>query len=286
MSSILDALRKVEADERRKPIRLPPPEPRSRGRLAALVAAAAFVAGAGIVALVMFLRPGAAPEPAATEVASAPPVQPVPAPAAAPTPPPAPPAAVAPSAPPAPAAAPIAPPAATAPAPPAQATAPVAAPIAPNDAMAPAVAPASPAPVPAAPPAAAPGPVVDEPVGEPESDVPEQITILRPAPAEGPSPDAGAQAEVQVEALPAPAPVERPIDVLPGPPAGAPEIHVSFLIYSAVPARRQVSLTIDNGPLVTLHEGQKSGTISLVRILRDRIHVEHGGRTYSVRAVL
>ena len=63
-------------------------------------------------------------------------------------------------------------------------------------------------------------------------------------------------------------------------------IHVSFLIYSSVPERRQVSLTIDNGPLVTLHEGQKSGSVSLVRILRDRIHVEHGGRTFSVRAVL
>jgi hypothetical protein len=255
VSSILDALRKVEADERRTPMRLPPPEPRPRGRLAALVAAAAFVAGAAVVALVVFLRPGAAPEPTATEVASAPP-------------------AVVPPVAPAPEAAPIAPPAAAAPAQPAPVGAATAAPVAPTDAA----------------PPAAPAPVVEEPIAEAESDVPEQITILRPAPAPtaapAPAPDAGAQAEVQVEALPTPAPAEPPIDVLPGPPAGAPEIHVSFLIYSAVPARRQVSLTIDNGPLITLHEGQKSGSISLVRILRDRIHVEHGGRTYSVRAVL
>jgi hypothetical protein len=113
-----------------------------------------------------------------------------------------------------------------------------------------------------------------------DSDVPDQITILRPS--HEPVPEA----EVQVEALPAPAAAQPPIDVLPGPPAGAPEIHVSFLIYSAAPERRQVSLTIDNGPLLTLHEGQSAGSISLVRILRDRIHVEQGGRTFSVRAVL
>jgi hypothetical protein len=123
----------------------------------------------------------------------------------------------------------------------------------------------------------------DEPSGEAdaESDVPDQITILRPS-HEPPPP----QAEVEVEALPVPAPPEAPIDVLPGPPVGAPDIHVNFLIYSAVPERRQVSMTIDNGPLVTLHEGQKAGGIALVRILRDRIHVEHNGRTFSVRAVL
>jgi hypothetical protein len=61
---------------------------------------------------------------------------------------------------------------------------------------------------------------------------------------------------------------------------------VSFLIYSAVPERRVVTMTINSGPLVTLHEGQRSGDIALVRILRDRIHVDHNGRIYSVRAVL
>jgi hypothetical protein len=140
------------------------------------------------------------------------------------------------------------------------------------------------APAPAAPVVKAPtDEVVDEagPADEGiDSGVPEQITILRPAP------EAAPQAEVQVEALPAPQPPAPPIDVLPGPPAGAPQIHVSFLIYSAVPERRVVSLTIDNGPLLNLHEGQKAGGIVLVRILRDRIHVEHGGRTFSVRAVL
>lgn len=226
MSSILDALRKVEADERRRPIRLPPDPPRARGRLAAIAAATAFVAGAGVVALVVGRRPSAIPEPVpepGTEVASA------------------------------------------APAP----SAPVPTPVAPAA---------------AAPPAAPPAPVVQAPSDEgmdaADSDVPDPITILRPAPQPGPPP------EVRVEALPTPAAPDPAIDVLPGPPAGAPDIHVSFLIYSSVPERRQVSLTIDNGPLVTLHEGQTAGSISLVRILRDRIHVEHGGRTFSVRAVL
>ena len=258
MSSILDALRKVEADERKRPIRLPPAEPRPRRRLAAVVAAAAFVAGAGVVALVMTLRPSAMPEPVlepGTEVASAPvPAAPA-APVASLTP-----AEVAP--------APVAPGAAAPPTPPTIAAQPPAPPPV-------AAAPAAPAPVAQAPSAAEP---VDE--DEADSDVPDPITILRPAPQPEP------QAEVEVAALPTPTPPAPAIDVLPGPPAGAPEIHVSFLIYSSVPERRQVSLTIDNGPLVTLHEGQKTGSVSLVRILRDRIHVEQGGRTFSVRAVM
>ena len=122
---------------------------------------------------------------------------------------------------------------------------------------------------------------------EADPDVPDQITILRPAPAPAAPPEPEApEAEVQVEAIPAPAPAEPPVEVLPGPPMGAPDIHVSFLIYSPVPERRVVTMTINSGPLVTLHEGQRSGDIALVRILRDRIHVDHNGRIFSVRAVL
>ncbi len=239
MSSILEALRKVEAGEQRRPIRLPPPPPRSRARLAALVAAGAFVAGGSAVALIIAVRPSATPEPVAsaeTKVASV-------------TPP--------------------AEPAAVSPPPPSAAA--TAAPLAAHEATHP----SPPADVPTDEATEAPG---DEAVVD--SDVPEQITILRPAP------EAAPEAEVQVEALPTPAPAEPPVDVLPGPPMGAPDIHVSFLIYSAVPERRMVTMTINSGPLVTLHEGQRSGDISLVRILRDRIHVDHDGRIYSVRAVL
>ena len=247
MSSILEALRKVEAREERRPIRLPPPPPRSRARLAALVAAAAFVAGAAAVALVIAFRPSAPPEPVApaeTKVASVtPPAEP-----AAETPP--------------------APPAAAAVPPPPAATA-----AAPQTAR-----PHAPATVP-------PDEAVQAAGDEADSDVPEQITILRPTPAAPPEAEVP-EAEVQVEALLAPAPAAPAVEVLPGPPQGAPDIHVSFLIYSPVPERRVVSMTINNGPLVTLHEGQRSGDISLVRILRDRIHVDHNGRIYSVRAVL
>ena len=244
MSSILDALRKVEAREQRRPIRLPPPTPRPRARLAALVAAAAFVAGAGVVALIIVFRPSAPPEavaPAETQVASVtPPAEPA---------------------------------AETPPAPPAAAAVPAPAPTA----AAPEATPA-PATIPPDEAAAAVG-------DEADPDIPEQITILRPAPAAPPEPEAP-EAEVQVEAIPAPAPAEPPVEVLPGPPVGAPDIHVSFLIYSPVPERRVVTMTINSGPLVTLHEGQRSGDIALVRILRDRIHVDHNGRIFSVRAVL
>jgi len=95
MSSILDALEKVEATERWTPPAVPArPEGRSKLRLAAIAAGAAFAAGAGVAALV--LRHAAAPEPARVSSAApaveparvaplpAAPVPPAPAPANAP----------------------------------------------------------------------------------------------------------------------------------------------------------------------------------------------------------
>ena len=95
MSSILDALEKVEASERWAPPAVPArPVGRSKLRLAAIAAGAAFAAGAGVAALV--LRHAAAPEPARVSSAApaveparvaplpAAPVPPAPAPANAP----------------------------------------------------------------------------------------------------------------------------------------------------------------------------------------------------------
>jgi len=94
MSSILDALEKVEAAERWAPPAVSArPEGRSKLRLAVIAAGAAFAAGAGVAALV--LRHAAAPEPARVSSAApaveparvaplpAAPVPPAPAPAAA-----------------------------------------------------------------------------------------------------------------------------------------------------------------------------------------------------------
>ena len=70
--------------------------------------------------------------------------------------------------------------------------------------------------------------------------------------------------------------------VLPRPPAGAPRVLVSFLIYSRIPARRSAGLSIDGAGLVTLHEGEEASGLEVARIYPDRVELVHGGRRFVV----
>jgi hypothetical protein len=70
--------------------------------------------------------------------------------------------------------------------------------------------------------------------------------------------------------------------VLPQPPAGAPAIRLSFLVYSRVPARRTVAFSVD-GNLVTLHEGEESHGVGVQRIFPDHVELSHGGQAFVVR---
>jgi hypothetical protein len=56
------------------------------------------------------------------------------------------------------------------------------------------------------------------------------------------------------------------------------------LLYSRAADRRTVSLTIDGGDMVTLHEGESAGSIQVARILPERIHVRYEGRLFAVEA--
>ena len=255
MSSILDALKKLEAAE--APPARAPAIPRERPRALGLTAAGialAFGAGAGST---FFLRAGHAPA-LAPAVVSAPP-QPVAAPSPPPTaPPPAPVVAVEPP-PPTPAAVVVE-------------ALPLAAPAAPLpqaavDAEPPRarVAAAASAPPPVAPPAVRP---------------PEPPAVARRA--EPPPARAPAAAESSLpDAESAPPP---PLEVLPRLPAGAPHVQVSFLFYSPVAERRTVLLSVDGSGTETLHEGERAGDLEVARILPDRVHVRWSGALYSVRA--
>jgi hypothetical protein len=94
-----------------------------------------------------------------------------------------------------------------------------------------------------------------------------------------------------------PSPVVRPIlplpeepeeevaDVLPTrPPPGAPRVQVRFLVYSRVPDRRTVALSIDGGSMVTLREGESEADLKVERIMVDRVQLRHGGELFAVRA--
>lgn len=230
MSSILDALEKLE--RRQEVLRegsTPPDRPARYGMTLAAVLLA-FVAGIGIA---FGLRPGTQSPARAPLAAPALPVAP------------------APSASPAVAAA-SGPPAAVA-----------------GERAAPAAAPAVPAvePLPvrvatatASPPAAAATPAeVPRPV----------VTPPAPQAAARPARDA---------APPAAAPVFARS------PTGAPRLKLSFLVYSAVPERRRVALSIDDASMVTLHEGESAHDVEVERIFADHVELRHGGRTFTLRA--
>ena len=63
-------------------------------------------------------------------------------------------------------------------------------------------------------------------------------------------------------------------------PAGLPRLRVSFLVYSAAPARRSVALTIENGSLTTLHEGEEVNGIEILRIRADGVELRWQGQAF------
>ena len=59
---------------------------------------------------------------------------------------------------------------------------------------------------------------------------------------------------------------------------------LSFLLFSGSAERRSVALSIDGGGLETLHEGEESGGLEVVRILPDRVDLRWQGEPFTVRA--
>jgi len=71
----------------------------------------------------------------------------------------------------------------------------------------------------------------------------------------------------------------------PEPPAALakpPKVHLSFLAYSPRAERRSVSLTVEGGSLVVLHEGESADGVEVARILPDHVELRSGGRTFAV----
>ena len=253
MSSILDALEKLEAAEPRAT--RAPVVARSETRRWWIVVPVVGVAFAAGIGLAVMLRPKAAPVPAAPPLPLA---RPVPAPphveaaVAAPAPVETAPAPMAVETPAATGAAPAT--VASAPTPPAPTVAAATAPL-----VAPPAQVAAPAPAPAQQMMAAVAPPAPVPV--------------KPAPIAAPPP----------VATPPPAP-ERVATTRP--PAGTPAVRVSFLAWSRVPERRTVALSVGDGSMTTLHEGERSDRVEVVEILPDgvRYRLDDGERIFTARA--
>jgi hypothetical protein len=261
VSSILDALRKLEAAETPGGARPVVAAPAGRRLLPLAVGAlvVSFASGAGVAVWLRRADPPPAPVlavpdaipdavPEVAPVAAAPPVTAAPAPATA-----------------APA------PAEVAPAPPA---------------MEPVAATPEREPLPPAAPVAAPSDLAAErPRGRVASAAPEPA----PAPARAPVVRPVPAPPVETARLPEPPPAAAPppvepatADVLTRPPPGAPRVRLNFLVWSRVPARRTVTLSIDGGAMVTLHEGEAQGDVAVAQIFADRVHVRWGGQVFSV----
>jgi len=260
VSSILDALRKIEDAESRAAARGAVPRP-PRRTVPLVIAGIAFAFAAGVGAA-LWVRSALTPKP--VEVAAAVPVaQPAP-PAPNPTLP------------------------ASPPVPPEPAR--VAAP-----APTPATLPVEPPHVRAV--EAPPAPPSPPPTIAPDEKIPDEPPRARALPA-GPIAVAPPAREVPTAPEPPPVlargtePVEPPAarapveDVVPTePPAGAPAVTVNFLAYSRVKDRRTVALTIGNAGMVTLREGETAGNVEVARILPDRVHLRYAGVLYAVKAV-
>jgi hypothetical protein len=140
--------------------------------------------------------------------------------------------------------------------------------------VAPAAALPMPAPAPPPPPADL---ATDPPRGRIARLAPEPVAPAVPRPA------APAREAVAPEPEEPPAPAPGPT-LLPRLPVGAPHVLVNVLLYSRLPERRTVSLTVDGSGMVTLREGESIGGIEVTRILPERIHVRYDGRLFAVDA--
>ena len=113
--------------------------------------------------------------------------------------------------------------------------------------------------------------------------------VAAPVPAPSPSP-----AEWRSRAAPSPPPAApvrpaapAPSVARPEPPlrsAGEPRIQVSGIRYSSSPAERAVTLEVDGGSPVTLHQGESMGELEVQLILPDGVYVRRGGHVWMLSA--
>lgn len=271
MSSILDALSKLDPEHptRNTTLPLPPPQrPRRRGPLAGVLVALACVVAVG-----GWWLHGATPP---AQEAVSPVVAETPTPTATPT--PAPPPALATGTTAAPANPGVATPATSPPAPPTvHHGLPVVAAVPPPATTAgerPWIRTDAPPPAPIQPvravdPTPPPAAVNVAPIAPP---------VMPPVPA---PPARGVFVAPKPDAMPA-------ADAVPLPPSSTTPtlagVRISFLAYSRIPDLRTVSLAVDGDRLVTLREGEKSGDLEIVHIHADRVEVKRNGEMFTVPA--
>ena len=118
--------------------------------------------------------------------------------------------------------------------------------------------------------------------------LPTAVPVVKPAPprpAAAPVPREPAATTaappVQVQA---PQPAVTPRRTEPVRAGNEPRIQVGAIRYSQAPPERTVTLAIDGGTPLTLHQGESTGDLEVQLILPDGVYVRRGGHVWMVSA--
>ena len=97
--------------------------------------------------------------------------------------------------------------------------------------------------------------------------------------------DAGRASQLMTAPQPVPPPAATPRRTEPAVRAGnEPRIQVGAIRYSQAPPERTVTLAIDGGTPLTLHQGESTGDLEVQLILPDGVYVRRGGHVWMVSA--
>jgi hypothetical protein len=138
-------------------------------------------------------------------------------------------------------------------------------------------APAAGVPGPAAPDAVA---ALPRPVPRPLKIAPDPDDANEPAGEEPPLDD---ESGIELDSEDAGAPAEETVIDTGRSPPGAPRVTLSFLQWSADPARRFAFISVDGGPSQRVREGDAAGAVSVARITPDGVRLRHAETLFIIR---
>jgi len=88
---------------------------------------------------------------------------------------------------------------------------------------------------------------------------------------------------------PAPAVAAEPRDTVPAPPPaatpGTSTVRVQSIGYSQAEGKRTVTLAVDGGSAVTLHQGESAGGVEVQLILPEAVYVRRGADVFALGVV-
>jgi hypothetical protein len=114
---------------------------------------------------------------------------------------------------------------------------------------------------------------IESPVRTNDVDAPPRARVGRWKPMERPAPAVAAEPR---DTVPAPPPAQTP---------GTSTVRVRSIGYSAAEGKRTVTLAVDGGSAVTLHQGESAGGVEVQLILPEAVYVRRGADVFALGVV-